>query len=78
MMSVTISALKRSVRIYSKIFVGGLISFWGCLCLLAYSRDLHVVLSYVFTFLVPYCDVRYDYRIERCSVRFCPELFVGV
>ena len=36
----------------------------GCLCLLGYSRDLYF-LSYVFTFLVPCCDVCYDYRIEN-------------
>ena len=44
--------------------------FLGCLCLLAFSRDLHFVLSYVFTFLVLCCDVRYDIRIETMISSF--------
>jgi len=35
-----------------------------CLCLFADSGVQHFVLSYVFTFIVPCCDVRYDYRIK--------------
>jgi hypothetical protein len=36
-----------------------------------------VVLSCVFTFWVRCCDVRYDFRIKRCSVRLYIRLFVG-
>jgi hypothetical protein len=32
---------------------------------------------YVFTFGVPCCDVRYDFRINRCSVRLYLQMFVG-
>jgi hypothetical protein len=39
-------------------------SYLCCLCLLAYSGVQHVVLLYVFTFLVPYRDVFYDFRIK--------------
>jgi hypothetical protein len=35
-----------------------------CLCLFAYSGVQHVVLLYVFTFLVPCSDVFYDFRIK--------------
>ena len=27
---------------------------------------------FVFTFRIPGCDVRYDFRIQRCSVRSLP------
>ena len=36
-----------------------------------------VVLLCVFTFWVPCCDVRYNFRIKRCSVRLYLQLFVG-
>jgi hypothetical protein len=36
-----------------------------------------VILLYVVTFSVPSCDVRYDFRIKRCSVRLYLQLFVG-
>ena len=36
-----------------------------------------VVLLCVFTFRVSSCDVRYDFRIKRCSVRLYLQLFVG-
>ena len=36
-----------------------------------------VVLSCVFTFWVPCCDVRYDLRIIQCSVRLYLQCFVG-
>ena len=39
-------------------------SYLCCLCLLAYSGVQNVVLLYVFTFLVPCCDVFYDFRIK--------------
>ena len=32
---------------------------------------------YVSTFWVSYCDVRYDFRIKRCSVRLYLQLSVG-
>ena len=35
-----------------------------------------VVLLCVFTFCVPCCGDRYDFRIKRCSVRLCLQLFV--
>ena len=38
---------------------------------------VYVVMLCVFTFLVPCCDVRYDFHIKRCSVRLCLQLFVG-
>ena len=38
---------------------------------------VYVVLLCVFTFLVPCCDVRYDFHIKRCSIRLCLQLFVG-
>ena len=38
---------------------------------------LCVVLLCVFTFRVPHCDVRYEFRIKRCSVRLCLQLLVG-
>jgi hypothetical protein len=31
----------------------------------------------VFTFLVPCCDVRYTFRLKRCSIRIYLQLFVG-
>jgi hypothetical protein len=31
----------------------------------------------VFTFLVHYCDVRYNCRIQLCSIRLSLQLFVG-
>jgi hypothetical protein len=37
----------------------------------AYRGVPHYVISYVFTFSVPCCDV----RIKRCSVRLCPQFF---
>jgi hypothetical protein len=36
-----------------------------------------VVLLCVFTFCVPCCDVRSDFRIKRCPVRLYLQLFVG-
>jgi hypothetical protein len=39
---------------------------------------VYVVLLCVFTFLVPCCDVRYDFHIKKCSVRLCLQLFVGL
>jgi hypothetical protein len=39
-------------------------SYLCCLCLLVYSGVQNVVLLYVFTFLVPCCDVFYDFRIN--------------
>jgi hypothetical protein len=39
-------------------------SYLCCLCLFAYSGVQNVVLLYVFTFLVPCCDVFYDFRIK--------------
>ena len=36
-----------------------------------------VVLLCVFTFWVPDCDVRYDFRINQCSVCLYFQLFVG-
>jgi len=38
---------------------------------------VYVVLFGVFTFLVMCCDVRYDFRIKRCSVNLNTLLFVG-
>ena len=35
-----------------------------------------VALLCVFTFWVPYYDVRYDFRIKQCSVRLYLQLFV--
>ena len=49
--------------------------FWGGPCC---SSFLVFVLSYyVSTFGVPCCDVRYDFRINRCSVRLYLQMFVG-
>ena len=54
-----------------------------CLCLqnspTVFSRGFQVVhvLLYVSTFLVPCCDVHYNFRIKRCSVHPYPQLFVG-
>ena len=45
--------------------------------LLITFRFVCVVLLYIFTFCVPCSDVRYDFRIKRCSVRFYLQLFVG-
>jgi hypothetical protein len=39
-------------------------SYLCCLCFFAYSGVQHVVLLYVFTFLVPCCVVFYDFRIK--------------
>ena len=39
-------------------------SYLCCLCLFAYCGVQHVALLYVFTFLVPCCDVFYDFRIK--------------
>jgi hypothetical protein len=36
----------------------------------------HVLLC-VFRLWIPFCDVRYDVCIKRCSVRLCFQLFVG-
>jgi hypothetical protein len=40
-----------------------------------YFSGIHVVICYVFTCLVTYCDVRYDFREKRCSVRLYSYLF---
>jgi hypothetical protein len=37
----------------------------------------HFVLFFVITFLVPCCDVRYNFHIKICSVCLYPKLFVG-
>jgi hypothetical protein len=64
-MSVRIFAYKRcSIHPFPKLFVGGLMSYLCCLCLFAYSGVQNVVLLYVSTFLVPCCDVFYDFRIK--------------
>ena len=43
----------------------------------SWFRVVHIVLLYVYTFLVPCCDVHYNFRIKRCSVHPYPQLFVG-
>ena len=40
------------------------LSYFVCVCMFAYSDVQHFVLTYVFTFWVPCCDVRYDFRIK--------------
>jgi hypothetical protein len=52
-----------------------LVCWWGPCCL--YFLDFCVVLLYVFTFLVPYWDVRYDLRIKTMFGSSLPHLFVG-
>ena len=65
------------VSFYPNLFVGDLISYLWCLCLL--HIKVSNILSYhmSFAFSVPCCDVRYDFRIKRWSVRLCPQFFVG-
>jgi hypothetical protein len=64
-MSVRIFAYKRcSIHPFPKLFVGEPMSYLCCLCLFAYSGVQHFVLLYVSTFLVPCCDVFYDFRIK--------------
>jgi hypothetical protein len=48
------------------------LSLLHCVC-----NVQHFILSYVFTFWVPCCDVRYDFRIKRCSLHLYLQLFVG-
>ena len=51
-MSVTISALKRcSVRLYLQLFIGGLMPYLRCLCLLVYIGAQHTFLWVFFAFL---------------------------
>ena len=46
-------------------FISSCLQQGSCLTVLfMYSGVQHVVISYVFTFLVPCCDVRYDFRIK--------------
>jgi hypothetical protein len=52
----------------AKFLVGSVLSIFNVLC---------VVLLYVFTFWFLCCDVRYDFRIKRWSVRTYFKLFVG-
>jgi hypothetical protein len=45
-----------------------------------FDNNGHVSVAHHFsclTFLVPFCDVLYDFHIKRCSVRLCLRLFVG-
>ena len=42
-----------SIRLYLRLFVGGVMSYLFYLCLLTYNGAQHFVLAYVFTFLVP-------------------------
>ena len=44
-------------------------------CFFTYFSGIHVVICYVFTCLVTYCDVRYDFREKRCSVRLYSYLY---
>ena len=46
------------------------------LYILRYSDVQHFVLSYVFTFWIPRCVVRYDFCIKPCSVRLYLQFFV--
>ena len=39
---------------------------------------VNVVQVHVFTFLIPYYEVRYDFRVKLCSVRFYYNRFGGV
>jgi len=48
---------------YLCLFVGWPMSYLRYLCLFADSDVQHFVLSNDFTFWVPCCDVRYDFRI---------------
>ena len=63
-LSVTMSAYKRCfVRLYPQLFVGGLKSY----CVIfsfAYGDFQHFIISFVFLFFVPCCDVRFDFRIK--------------
>jgi len=40
---------------------------------LVFSGVQHLVLSYVFTFVVPCCDVRYDFRLTTMFGSFLPQ-----
>ena len=57
-----------STWVHSQFFVGSVLLIFLVFC---------IVLLCVFTFWVPCCDVRYYFRIKRCSVRMCPQMFVG-
>ena len=46
------------------------------LILLKHLLDFCIVLLCILTFRVPCCDVRYDLRKKRCSVRLYLQLFV--
>ena len=55
------------VRLYLQFFIGGFTSYLCYLCLPVYSGVQHFVILYVFTLLVPFCDVRYDFYIKMMS-----------
>ena len=61
-----------------RMFVRGIMSYICYLCLFLYSGVQHFVMLYVSTFLVPCCDVHYDFRIKNdVCLRLYPQLFVG-
>ena len=52
-------------------------SVFFCWICIAYLFSFCVVLLCVFLFFVPCCDVCYDFRIKRSSVRLFLQLFIG-
>jgi hypothetical protein len=46
-----------------------------CLPVLSVVCVVNFVKLHVFTFSVPYCDVRYDFRLKRFSIRRYSHLF---
>ena len=61
-----------------RMFARGIRSYICYLCWFLYSGVQHFVMLYVSTFLVPCCDVQYDFRIKNdVRLRLYPQLFVG-
>ena len=61
-----VSMNNQSTKMYTPVIL-------RCLCMFAYSDVQHSVLSYVFTFWVPCCDIRHNFRIAHlfvCVFRF--------
>ena len=63
---VRITSRIANTRVHPRFFGGSVLLIWGG----------GGFLLYVFTFFVPCCDVRYDFRITRCSVRLYFQLLV--
>ena len=67
-----VSMNNQSTKMYTPVIL-------RCLCMFASSDVQHSVLSYVFTFWFPCCDIRHNFRIAHlfvCVVFFALFVFV--